>query len=147
MNRIHLYQYENQSLDTSYLYFLEDSYLADIVKNMESMEADAVSAKQAAGSRFEDELTGISGSLGECKENYRSIRELSSERRYTPHAGNYGKLLEQDEKLREGFAAVADDHSWVDGTWVTQPACGGRSRRDKRGGSNFGIVCADTAES
>lgn len=105
------------------------------------------SRRQAAGSRFEDELTGISGSLGECKENYRSIRELSSERRYTPHAGNYGKLLEQDEKLREGFAAVADDHSWVDGTWVTQPACGGRSRRDKRGGSNFGIVCADTAES
>ena len=44
-------QYENQSLDTSYLYFLEDSYLADIVKNMESMEADAVSAKQAAGLR------------------------------------------------------------------------------------------------
>lgn len=100
-----------------------------------------------AGGRFEEELTGISGSLGECKENYRSIRELSSERGYTPHAGNYGKLLEQDEKLREGFAAVADDHSWVDGTWVTKPACGGRSRRDKRGGSNFGIVCADTAES
>lgn len=52
MNRIHLYQYENQSLDTSYLYFLEDSYLADIVKNMESMEADALSAKQAAGLRM-----------------------------------------------------------------------------------------------
>lgn len=34
MNRINLYQYENQSLDTSYLYFLEDSYLAGIVENM-----------------------------------------------------------------------------------------------------------------
>lgn len=42
---------ESDPSDTSYLYFLEDSYLADIVKNMESMEADAVSAKQAAGLR------------------------------------------------------------------------------------------------
>ena len=30
MNRIHLCQYENKSLDTSYLYFLDYSYLAAI---------------------------------------------------------------------------------------------------------------------
>lgn len=134
MNRLNLYQYENQSLDTSYLYFLEDSYLAGIVENMGSMEQSVTAARQSAGSRFEEELKTMEQSVAACSENYRSIRELSSERGYTPQEGSYEQFLTQDEKLNEGFTAVADDRSWVDGSWVT---IGSGASRVRVGGKNY----------
>lgn len=131
MNRINLYQYENQSLDTSYLYFLEDSYLENIVENMGSMENSVEAAKKSAGSRFTEELRTMEHSVSGCGENYRTIRDLSSERGYTPETGNYQQFLEQDEKLKEGFTAVADDRSWVDGSWVK---IAGNARQVRVGG-------------
>lgn len=134
MNRINLYQYENQSLDTSYLYFLEDSYLANIVKNVESMEDTVQTARQSAGSRFAEELDTMERSVTACRDNYSSIRELSSGRGYTAQTGNYKQFLEQDEKLEQGFAAVADDRSWVDGSWVK---IGDGASRVRAGGKNY----------
>ena len=118
MNRINLFQYENQSLDTSYLYFLEDSYLADLVDNLGSMQGSVEAAGASSGSKFHSELDEMAQRVTECRDNYASIRELSSERGYTADAGSYGQFLAQDEKLSEGFAAVADDRSWVDGSWM-----------------------------
>lgn len=134
MNRINLYQYENQSLDTSYLYFLEDSYLAGIVENMGNMENSVTAAVQSAGNRFSEELKSMEESVSECGDNYRSIRELSSERGYTSDMGAYGQFLEQDEKLEEGFVTIADDRSWVDGSWVT---IGNNTKQVRVGGKNY----------
>lgn len=134
MNRINLYQYENQSLDTSYLYFLEDSYLAGIVENMGSMEKSVNTAKQSAGSRFGEELKMMEQSVSDCADNYRTIRELSSERGYTQETGDYQQFLEQDGKLEEGFTAVADDRSWVDGSWVK---IGNAASQVRVGGKNY----------
>lgn len=50
INRINLYQYENQSLDTSYLYFLEGKYLDNIVENLGKMVDLADSAEEEGGS-------------------------------------------------------------------------------------------------
>lgn len=118
LNRVSLYQYENQSLDTSYLYFLEDSYLENIVNNLGSMQERVAKAAESAGGRYQDEMQSMERSVSECGENYRSIRKLGSERGYTPQTGSYGEFLKQDAKLAEGFAAVADDRSWVDGSWI-----------------------------
>lgn len=43
VNEVNLLQNENQSLDTSYLYFLDSSYLDNIVKNLGTMEDGAKS--------------------------------------------------------------------------------------------------------
>ena len=56
LNRVSLYQYENQSLDTSYLYFLEDSYLENIVDNLGSMQGRVAKAAESAGGRYQDEM-------------------------------------------------------------------------------------------
>lgn len=134
MNRINLYQYENQSLDTSYLYFLEDSYLRDIVSNVERMEDTVQTAKQSAGSRFTEELASMENSVSACGDHYRSILELSGVRGYTPQTGNYEQFLAWDETLEEGFAKVADDRSWVDGSWIK---IGNGASRARVGGKNY----------
>lgn len=118
INQINLSQNENQSLDTSYLYFLEDSYLENIVTNLGEMEKDTQTAKKVAGGRISKELTSIGDTIAECKDNYSLIRSLSSERGYAEETGEYQNFLADDEELNSIFTVVKDDKSWVDGSWI-----------------------------
>ena len=118
INQINLTQNENQSLDTSYLYFLEDSYLENIIKNLEDMEKNTQTAKKAAGSGISKELTSVGNTIAECKDNYSQIRTLSNDRGYAREAGEYQKFLTDDEKLTGIFTMVKDDKAWVDGPWA-----------------------------
>lgn len=131
MNRINLYQYENQSLDTSYLYFLEDSYLGKIVDNLSAMGDSVAAARKSAGGRFQSDIDSMEQKVSECRDNYSTIRDLSSKRGYTSEEGDYQEFLSQDEGLQQGFQAVADDRSWIDGGWegigpVTEVTEGGK---------------------
>lgn len=118
INQINLAQNENQSLDTSYLYFLEDSYLESIVNNLEDMEKDNAEAKKSAGSGFRKKLDSVDDTLSACKDNYTQIRSLSNERGYAEGAGEYQNFLADDENLGALLATVKDDKSWVDGSWI-----------------------------
>lgn len=118
MNHINLLQYENQSLDTSYLYFLEDSYLENIVTNLETMQENAQTAKGKTGSKFAGDISSIEEVVTQCRDNYTQIRKLSSQRGFVSETGNYAEFLADDESLGELFQTVADDKSWVDGTWI-----------------------------
>ena len=117
INAINLAQNENQSLDTSYLYFLEDSYLEKIVKNLDNMENDSKTAKKSASLKEKSKLDYIAKTITECKDNYTQIRKLAQERGYTSKAGEYQKFIANDEQLSGAFAGVRDDKSWLDGTW------------------------------
>lgn len=118
INQINLYQYENQSLDTSYLYFLEESYLESIVNNLEKMEKNTQEAKKIAGNNFSKNLYTVGETINTCKDNYNQIKALSSERGYTTDIGEYQKFLIDDENLKQTFAVVKDDKSWIDGSWM-----------------------------
>ena len=80
MNRINLFQYENQSLDTSYLYFLEDSYLENIVANLAEMKASAQAAHQNAEAKFLADVSSMEEVIGRCQDNYVKIQEFSKSR-------------------------------------------------------------------
>ncbi len=118
MNRIHLCQYENKSLDTSYLYFLDDSYLAAITENFARMETYIKQAGTVSGGRFQEEIRNMAQDTAKCRENYDSLRELCNARGYSLGTGGYHQFVKHDEKLEESFQAVADDRSWLDGKWM-----------------------------
>lgn len=118
MNHINLYQYENQSLETSYLYFLDSSYLENIVTNMDAMEQSAATARKIAGGRVKGNISSMEETLLQCRDNYTTLRDLSAERGFTEAMGNYQKFLESQETLKTEFQAVADDKSWIDGQWI-----------------------------
>lgn len=117
INAINVAQSENQSLETSYLYFMDDSYLEKIVKNLSDMENDSKAAKKSASILEKKKLDTVAKTIGECKDNYSQIRELASQRGYTSDVGEYQKFIANDEDLANTFAAVKDDQSWLDGSW------------------------------
>lgn len=134
MNRINLYQYENKSLDTSYLYFLEQSYLEQIVSNLDEMQADTASAKESAASGYQDELDEMSRTVASCRDNYATILDESAARGFVPESGGYAQLLAVDEQLSGGFQTVADDRSWLDGTWLE---VGADTQKARIGGKTY----------
>lgn len=134
MNRINLYQYENKSLDTSYLYFLEQSYLEQIVSNLDEMQADTASAKESAASGYQDELDEMSRTVASCRDNYATILDESAARGFVPESGGYAQLLATDEQLSGGFQTVADDRSWLDGTWLE---VGADTQKARIGGKTY----------
>lgn len=134
MNRINLYQYENKSLDTSYLYFLEQSYLEQIVSNLDEMQADTASAKESAASGYQDELDEMSRTVASCRDNYATILDESAARGFVPESGGYAQLLAADEQLSGGFQTVADDRSWLDGTWLE---VGADTQKTRIGGKTY----------
>lgn len=118
MNQINLYQYENQSQDTSYLYFLEQSYLESITENLSKMEEIAAAAKKTSGLDYKTQMQEMETAIAGCHENYETIKTLSGERGYKSEEGFYQKFLEKDQALSEQFTAVADDKNWIDGKWL-----------------------------
>ncbi len=118
INRINLYQYENQSLDTSYLYFLEDSYLESIVSNLGKMEKLTDSAVKKGNRSVSKDISAMSDAVKATKKNYEEIRSLSAERGFTKEGGEYGQFLSQDGEIDSTFTMIKDDKSWVDGTWI-----------------------------
>ncbi len=118
VNMINQLQYENQSLETSYLYYLEDRYLGDIVDNLMESEGYATQAKDLASGEQEESLGQILQRVTECRENYEHIRSIFQQRGFDSSTGEYAKFLAKDAELINYFTVVANDRLWVDGKWA-----------------------------
>lgn len=119
INTINLLQYENQSLETSYLYSLDNSYLEKIVSNLQTMEENAQAAVSIASGKQKTELEEILSNVTVCRENYQQISSLCQERGFTAEAGTYSQFLVNDSTLLQDFSAVANEKAWVDGSWIS----------------------------
>lgn len=124
INRINLYQYENKSFDTSYLYFLEDKYLGNIVDNLEEMENLSNAAANQGNSDTREHILPMSDTINECKANYEDVRSISNERGFTKDLGQYAEFVSQDEDIENEFTQIEDDKSWVDTSWKNMSAGG-----------------------
>lgn len=118
VNEVNLLQNENQSLDTSYLYFLDSSYLDNIVKNLGTMEDGAKSGSKTAGLKWKKQFSSMEDAISSTKDNYTQINELAGQRGYTEDVGDYKDFIAGDEELGNGFGTLKEDKSWVDGTWI-----------------------------
>ena len=118
VNEVNLLQNENQSLDTSYLYFLDSSYLDNIVKNLGTMEDGAKSGSKTAGLKWKKQFSSMEDAISSTKDNYTQINELAGQRGYTEDVGDYTDFIAGDEELGNGFGTLKEDKSWVDGTWI-----------------------------
>lgn len=117
VNDVNVKQYENQSLETSYLYFLEDSYLEKLTVNLEEMHGRELGAQGLAGGRYDKAMESMAEITEKCQENYNRLRTLSSERGFTVEQGKYADFASGDDVLQEQLRTAVDDKGWIDGGW------------------------------
>lgn len=130
INNINLLQYENQSLDTSYLYFLDDSYLEQIINNLAEMEENAKTAVELTSGSKKTQMESVLANITACKANYEQIRALCQERGFTSDVGSFAEFQANDAALTQDFTTVANDKAWVDGKWVNAYDDGTRVEAD-----------------
>lgn len=117
INDISLLQYQNQSLETSYLYSLEDSYLGNILDNLTQMEDNASQAAALSSGKQKQNIKDMQTSISEFKDNQQQIRSLCSERGFQETDGSYQKFMENDTVMAPEFESL-NNSSWTDGKWI-----------------------------
>ena len=120
INEVNLYQYENKSLETSFLYFLQDSYLESIVTNLDEMAANVENAKKISGAQYDADLKQMAEAITAFKENYVQIREMGQTRGYTSTAGKYATYTVNDRRISDILGQTTDD-TWVDSKTMDIP--------------------------
>ena len=142
INEINLTQNENQTLDTSYLYFLDDSYLEKIVKNLGDMDEKAKEGSKTAGGKWAKKFQEMEKAISNTKENYEEIRKLANDRGYTSDIGDYQSYIAGDEEMDSGLQTLKEDKSWEDGTWSNLGNGGKTVKQDGKDYSTFKYSCA-----
>lgn len=118
MNNINLLQYENRSLNTNYLYYLDIQNLKDISTNLDSMSKSVASAKRKAGLFFLKDVIDMNSAINKLKDNYSQIITLTEERGFNHNQGSYANYTKADETLATDFQTVKDTSPWIDGPWI-----------------------------
>lgn len=116
INNESLLQNENNTLNTSYLYFLDSSYLEEIVKNLDKMTIYANNMGNSISGQ-NDKINKMINTIKKTKENYSNIISTSEERGFTPSTGNYVNFQKNEQDLITDFHNISFDNSWVDGQW------------------------------
>ncbi|WP_310603957.1 methyl-accepting chemotaxis protein [Anaerosporobacter sp.] len=140
INDISLLQYENQSLETSYLYALDDSYLGDIINNLHTMEEKATQAVDFSSGDQKKDVSNIQTSISEILQNQEKIRSLCTERGFTQDTGSYVNFLQNDAAITSQFDSISSS-TWVEGNWTNAYT----ADTVKIGGKNYTKMVYDNA--
>lgn len=117
INKVSLIQNENNTLNTSFLYFLESSYLESIIKNLDKMNTYASDIGVSLPEQS-DKANEMTTTIKKDKENYQSLIELSEKRGFVESKGKYVEFVKNDEDLTSQFGAIDVENSWIDGQWL-----------------------------
>ena len=117
INNVNLYQNENQTLDVSFLYNLDNSDNEKIVENLNKMTEASTDALKYADVSSEKELQAIADDVAQNLENMNSLVELFGKRGFTDADGMYKDFMAQDASLAETFGKMNAEGEWLDGSW------------------------------
>lgn len=121
INKINLLQNNNQTLDISYLYDLDDSYNDQKLTNLQTMGDAAADALKNTKAEFKADLSTISDDIATTAENTSALTSVLKERGFTKDAGMYAEFADADTALTEAITSMADEAEWVDGSWMELP--------------------------
>ena len=118
INNVNLYQNENQTLDVSFLYNLDNSDNEKIIENLSQMSVAAKDSFEYAESEYQDELKSISSSVDKNLENMNTLLGLFEKRGFTETTGMYMDFMAQDETLSGVFGQMNSEGEWLDDSWT-----------------------------
>ena len=120
INKINLLQNNNQTLDVSYLYDLDNSYNDQKLTNLQTMSDAAADALKNTKSAFKADLSKIADDISTTTENTSALTSALAERGFTEDTGMYAEFV-ADTDLNKAIDAMADEAEWVDGSWSELP--------------------------
>lgn len=118
INNINLYQNENQTLEVSFLYNLDNTSNTQIVDNLGKMITASADALKHGSADSEAELEAIDTDLKTTLDNMNTLVQLFGERGFTEEEGIYKDFMAQDAAIEEELSKMNSEGEWLDGTWT-----------------------------
>ena len=117
VNNINLLQNENQTLEVSFLYHLDNEYYKNIQTNLQTMSDNAGSAKKGSSLVLRKDLETVSDSINELLENTKTLLPLYENRGFQDTQGMYAEFAAQDEAFAAKLSELTADAEWLDCPW------------------------------
>lgn len=117
INKVSLMQNENNTLNTSFLCFLENKYLEGVISNLAKMNTYAGDVANILPNR-KDKIDEMINSMKMNKTNYEELIQLANNRGFNTEQGKYVEFLKNEESFERDFSTIDVDGSWVDGEWL-----------------------------
>lgn len=119
VNQINLLQYENNSLNTNYLYSLSEEHLNSIINNLEKMKEYATTVEIPPMSNIGESLPDIISDIEKSSANYKEILRLNKERGFSTETGLYADFQKSTVEIEDKLKRISSDTGWVEGQWQT----------------------------
>lgn len=118
VNEISILQYQNQSLDTLYQYYIDESYLEQIMTNLDIMEKDAELLKNMAKNSYQKQINEIITHIKVSQSNYSDLRTFHNRRGYSEKISTYSDFLFESNQLISNFDTLINHNDWVEIKWI-----------------------------
>ena len=118
INNVNLYQNENQTLEVSFLYNLDNSSNTQIVENLSKMATASTDALKYASADVEQELKAIDTDVQSNIQNMNTLVDLFGQRGFTDADGLYKNFMDQDTAINDALSKMNAEGEWLDGSWT-----------------------------
>ena len=118
VDEISVLQYQNQSLDTLYQYYIDESYLEQIMANLDTMQKDAELLKKIAKTSYQKQISEIITHIKVSRINYEDLMQFHDTRGFNEKPSTYTDFLSASDKLNSSFDTLINHNDWVEIKWV-----------------------------
>lgn len=118
VNEISVLQQQNQTLDTLYQYYIDESYLEQIMTNLDTMKKDAELLKEIAKSTYHKQISEIITYVKVSRINYEELIKFHNVRGFNEKISTYKEFLSASDKLNSNFDTLINHNDWVEIKWI-----------------------------
>ncbi|MDD5935070.1 MAG: methyl-accepting chemotaxis protein [Clostridiales bacterium] len=111
-------QYQNQALEISYQYYIDDTYLNSINQNLLQMQEKAEELKKIVGSEYNDKVSSLIEKLSTSQKNYAELIRFDGERGFTDAAGNNKIFYDITSQLTDCYNTLYVGSEWNEIKWI-----------------------------
>lgn len=117
-NEINVLQCQNQSLDTLYQYYIDVSYLEQIMTNLDTMKKDAELLKKIADTSYHEQISEIINRISISRLNYEDLRKFHNTRGFDEKISTYADFFSASNKLISNCDSLINHNDWVEIKWI-----------------------------
>lgn len=111
-------QNDNQLNNTFYQYYVDQTYLENVMTNLSKMEENVANLQEDNEKRYASDLSDIEGLIQKYNDNYAKMINIHNTRGYIPDRGLYQELLEKNAAFKESLDNLITTNDWVEIKWI-----------------------------
>lgn len=113
INEISVLNTQNNALETLYQYYVQESYLENIINNIDKMQESAQDVIKSANRQYAGIVEEMKNQMVTYKDNYNNIIDISVNRSYDSSKGLYADYLSYNADINNDLNTLTWENNWL----------------------------------